>query len=174
MNLEKRVARLFRLDSDSWFRHANPWSVYTRTAVYPLLALAIWSRVWIGWWALLPTAAAVVWMWLNPRLFPPPQSTAGWSSRAVFGERVLMNHKEVPIPQHHLQMSRLLNGFNAISSIPFVYGLVVLDPVYVIGGIILTMAFKFWYLDRMVWLFEDMRNVNPEYADWVYDQGEGS
>ena len=172
MNLERSIAGLFRLDSENWLRHANPWSVYTRTAVYPLLALAIWSRVWIGWWALVPTAAALLWMWLNPRLFPAPRSTKGWSSRAVFGERVLMNRNNVPVPKHHVRMSRLLNSLNAVSSAPFIYGLIALEPVYTIGGIFLTMAFKFWYLDRMVWLFEDMRDERSEYADWVYDKNE--
>src|SRR4029453_10046537 len=46
---ERRVASLFGLKGDSWMRHANPWSVWTRFAVLPLLILAIWSRDWIGW-----------------------------------------------------------------------------------------------------------------------------
>ena len=34
---ERRVASLFGLKGDSWMRHANPWSVWTRFAVLPLL-----------------------------------------------------------------------------------------------------------------------------------------
>ena len=41
---ERRVAGLFGLKGDSWMRHANPWSVWTRFAVLPLLILAVWSR----------------------------------------------------------------------------------------------------------------------------------
>ena len=48
---EQRVAKLFGLSGDSWERHANPISVWTRFAVLPMLALSIWSRDWIGWWA---------------------------------------------------------------------------------------------------------------------------
>ena len=44
------------MSDDSWMRHANPWSVWTRYAAFPVLIAAIWSRVWIGWWALLPVA----------------------------------------------------------------------------------------------------------------------
>ena len=36
---ERRVASLFGLKGDSWMRHANPWSVWTRFAVLPLLIL---------------------------------------------------------------------------------------------------------------------------------------
>ncbi len=55
------VPRLFGLEGEAWMRHANPASVWTRFAALPLLALALWSRVWIGWWALLPVAAALAW-----------------------------------------------------------------------------------------------------------------
>jgi hypothetical protein len=41
---ERRVASLFGLKGDRWMRHANPWSVWTRFAVLPLLILAVWSR----------------------------------------------------------------------------------------------------------------------------------
>lgn len=61
MTLERRIASVFHMDEETWMRHANPWSVWTRTTALPLLILAVWSRVWIGWWALLPIAAAVLW-----------------------------------------------------------------------------------------------------------------
>jgi Family of unknown function (DUF6653) len=40
------VTRLFGLEGGTWMRHANPVSVWTRFAVLPLLALAVWSREW--------------------------------------------------------------------------------------------------------------------------------
>jgi Family of unknown function (DUF6653) len=46
------VNKLFGLEGDKWMRHANPVSVWTRFAVLPLMALAVWSREWIGWWSL--------------------------------------------------------------------------------------------------------------------------
>ena len=75
MTLERGIARLFAMSDGVWARHANPWSVWTRMATLPVLLLALWSRAWIGWWALLPVAAVLVWTWLNPRLFPPPRTT---------------------------------------------------------------------------------------------------
>ncbi len=27
---------------------------------------------------------------------------------------------------------------------------------------------KLWFIDRMVWLYEDMKNVEPEYRSWLY------
>jgi len=55
---DSRVARLFGLQGDHWMRHADPWSVWTRFLALPLLALAAWSRVWIGWWAVLAGVVA--------------------------------------------------------------------------------------------------------------------
>ena len=56
------VTKLFGLEGDRWLRHANPVSVWTRFAVLPLLALAVWSREWIGWWSLAAVALVLVFM----------------------------------------------------------------------------------------------------------------
>jgi hypothetical protein len=87
---ERRVASLFGLKGDSWMRHANPWSVWTRFAVLPLLILAVWSRD----------------------------------------------------------------------------GLVELDLLSVVAGLVIAQSAKAWYLDRMVLLYEDMKARNPGYAAW--------
>ncbi len=73
MNLERMIVRVFAMNDEVWARHANPWSVWTRFTILPLLVAAIWSRQWIGWWAALPSVALVIWTWLNPRLFPSPR-----------------------------------------------------------------------------------------------------
>jgi hypothetical protein len=101
MTLEDQAASLFQMDDDTWERHANPWSVWSRTTVLPVLILAAWSRVWLGWWALVPGAVALLWTWLNPRLFGRPASLDSWASKSVMGERVWMNRDEVPVPVHH-------------------------------------------------------------------------
>ena len=41
--LLRNVASFFRLDDAGWERHANPWSVWTRVAIWPALVLALWS-----------------------------------------------------------------------------------------------------------------------------------
>ena len=48
MTVERKIASAFRLNDKNWMKHANPWSVWTRYSVLPLIVLAFWSRVWIG------------------------------------------------------------------------------------------------------------------------------
>src|SRR5688572_32920368 len=85
---EGRVARLFGLKGESWMRHANPASVWSRFSCLSLIALAIWSRDWIGWWSLVPIALSIAWLMLNPLAFGKPKSTRNWASKGVFGERI--------------------------------------------------------------------------------------
>lgn len=60
MTLEKRLAQIFNLEGDNWMKHANPWSIWTRFATLPFLILAICSRVWIGWYCLIPILLLVI------------------------------------------------------------------------------------------------------------------
>jgi hypothetical protein len=76
------------MSDDTWRRHAHPWSVYTRFAAIPPLVLAIWSRAWIGWWSLAPLALVVIWLWLNPRVFPPVHAPTRWASKGIYGEKI--------------------------------------------------------------------------------------
>jgi hypothetical protein len=80
--MEQKVARVFGLRGDKWMRHANALSVWTRFSVLSLLALAVWSRDWIGWYSLIPITLALVWMMINPLFFAPPRSTRNWASRS--------------------------------------------------------------------------------------------
>jgi hypothetical protein len=83
--MEKVLLRLFGMSDEVWARHVNPLSVWTRMPIIALLALAIWSRTWLGWWCLVPLAAVAIWTWLNPRVFAKPRTTKHWSSRSVLG-----------------------------------------------------------------------------------------
>jgi hypothetical protein len=47
------------------------------------------------------------------------------------------------------------------------FGLVRLDVVDTIAGLVILQTAKAWYLDRQVLLFEDMK-TRPEYARWEY------
>ena len=156
------------MDEATWLRHANPLSVYTRYLGLPLLALGIWSRVWLGWWALLPIAAAIVWIWANQRIFPKPASTNNWASKAVLGERVWLNRKQVAIPAGHRRAALLLSILNGLASLPVIYGLAMLDVWPTVTGIAAAILAKTWFLDRMVWLFEDMKGRDSVYQSWCY------
>lgn len=168
MTLERKIAHLFRMDEKARRRHSNPWSGYSRFSMIPLIGLAFWSRVWLGWWSLAPIIIVLLWVWFNPRIFPEPKSTNNWASKAVLGEWVWMNRKKVAVPKHHLLMPDILSGISAIGVIPFVWGLVVLElwPT-VVGGIVIVIS-KLWFGDRMVWLYEDMKDSTPEYKSWLY------
>ena len=167
---ESWIAKLFVMTDEAWSRHANPWSVWTRFTVLPVLVLAIWSRTWIGEWAWVPTLFAFGWMWLNPRLFPAPDSTDNWASKAVLGERVWINRKAVAVPRIHRIAPTLLSGVAALG-LPFVvWGLVSVSPWPLLFGMLLIYSGKLWFLDRMVWLYEDMKGANEQYASWLYDK----
>lgn len=146
--------RLMGMDERAWMRHANPWSVWTRFTCLPLIALAIWSRAWIGWWALAPLALALAWTWWNPRAFPPPRSLDSWASRGVLGERVYLHHRE-EVAAHHRRAATVLTAASLPGAAVLVWGLAALDPWPAILGVPLTVLPKLWFADRMVWVWED-------------------
>jgi len=147
--------RAMGMDDVTWARHANPWSGWTRVTILPLFALAIWSRVWIGWWTVVPLVLLVFWTWINPRLFAEPKSLNNWMSQAVLGERVWLARVTTPIAQHHQTVTKLLNIAAGIGVLTLVYGLWALDVGFTFAGLILSMGAKLWFLDRMIWLTRD-------------------
>jgi len=160
MTLERKIANIYRMDEKARRRHSNPWSGYSRFSMVPLIGLAFWSRVWLGWWALVPIIIVLLWAWFNPRIFPEPKSTNNWASKVVLGEWVWMNRKNVSVPKHHIFMPNISSVISAIGAILFIWGLVVLGiwPT-IVGGIVIS---KLWFADRMVWLYEDMKNATPD------------
>jgi hypothetical protein len=155
-------SRLMGMNDQIWERHANPWSVYTRIPCLMLLALALWSRVWFGWFCLLPTTLILGWIWLNPRAFPPPRSTRNWASEATLGERIWLRRKWQPIPQEHARAARILTLL-AMSGIPLlVWGVWKLTPWPALFGLFVIYTGKLWFLDRMVWLYRDTDVSRPD------------
>lgn len=167
MRIDKTIEGSMAMSGKTWERHANPWSVYTRMPVLLLLVLAVWSRVWIGWWSLVPIGLLVVWTLYNPRAFPPPASTDNWASKAVLGERVWLNRKSVSIPDHHSRWALGLSIASSVALLPTIWGLYALDPWAAFLGAALASLFKVWFVDRMVWLYEDMKDATPEYRSWL-------
>jgi len=156
------MKRLFRLmqsamsmDDDAWARHANPWSVYSRMTTLPLLAFAVWSRVWLGWWALVPCALALIWIWLNPRVFPKPATRReGWAAHGTSGERLFLADSN-DVAEHHRRAVTILTLASLIGVAILTWGVVVLDPRRTLWGLTLAMTAKLWTFDRMVWLYRD-------------------
>ncbi|MEO1460224.1 MAG: DUF6653 family protein [Pseudomonadota bacterium] len=167
MSWARPIERALRMDQRSWERHANPWSAWTRVPILPLGVLALLGREWIGLWCLLPLALLAAWTWWNPRAFAPPRSTRSWASRAVMGERVWLRQGAVPIPAHHRWWADFLSLLPAPFLLPLAWGIVTLDWTLALAGTALTLGAKMWFLDRMVWLFDDMARSHPEYAGWL-------
>jgi hypothetical protein len=169
---EARVAHAFRLEGDRWMRHANPVSVWTRFAGLPLLAVSIWSRDWIGWWSLLPIGLSLVFLALNPLLFPVPASTRNWASRGVFGERVYARRDTEPIPAaFRSPVPRITYGVQLFGLVVLAYGLVELGWVGVVAavtGLVIVQTAKAWCIDRMVLLFAAMKVGREDLRGWEY------
>jgi hypothetical protein len=163
------MARLFSMSDETWEKHANPWSVWTRFTALPVLTASIWSRVWIGPWAWGLIVLAIFWIWVNPRIFSKPVSADNWASKAVLGERVWINRKQIPVPKHHRLVPNLLSGISGLGLLFLIWGLWRLDIWPTVLGAILIYAGKVWFLDRMAWLYEDMKDSTKEYSRWLYN-----
>lgn len=166
MDLAKFSEKLMAMNDAQWQRHANPWSVWSRFTVLPLLSLAVASRLVLGLYALLPCALCLLWVWLNPRLFGAPKTTNNWASMGTFGERVYLNRANVAIPAHHQRAAIVLQTLSVLGLPVYVYGLYSLDWPTLILGNLWVMVFKAWFVDRMVWLYQDMQAHDPGYRQW--------
>lgn len=155
---------------EQWFRHANPWSVWTRVATFPLIVLAIYSWVWLGWYSLVPISIIAIWTWLNPRVFPKPASTKTWASKVVFGEKVYLDHKQyqVDIPPHHHRAARATTYISLLGAILVVVGAVLPHAWLTVVGAVIAFLGKLWFVDRMVWLFDDIAREDERFAKWLY------
>jgi hypothetical protein len=110
-----------------------------------------------------------VFMMVNPLLFPPPRSTRNWASKGVFGERIWTERATVQLPpQFRSKVLQVTYAIQVAGLAVLVYGLVRLDLLEVVSGLVILQTAKAWFIDRMVLLFEHMKAGNPEYAAWEY------
>jgi polyferredoxin len=169
MDFGQVTEKSMAMDDQVWAKHANAWSGWTRVPTLPALALSIWARAWIGWWCLLPIIALLIWVWLNPRAFPAPERISNWMSKAVIGERIWLNRKKIPIPKHHARWAIILSALAALGIPPLIWGLWQFDAWAALAGLVVTVGSKLWFLDRMVWLFADMKDAYPQYSKQLQD-----
>jgi len=153
MSRQNPIARAFGMDEDAWRRHANPWSVWTRFAAIPAAILAIWSREWIGWWALVPFALVVAWLFANTRVFAPVSTPDSWAAKGIFGERLWIEDKGQMPAEHKAVLRRLvyvgLAGFALMA-----WGLFALEVWPTVFGLTLTVLAQLWRIDRFGLLYE--------------------
>lgn len=155
MNVADGIARLFTMDDLSWRRHANPWSVWTRLAAVPLSVAAGWSRVWIGWWFLLPLALVVAWLFLNTRVFAAVPDD-GWAARGIYGEHLWLERPDVMPPEHRVVL-RMLVFVGLAGGAIMIYGVVALSlwPAWL--GVVILLMGQLWRIDRMGLLYGEAR-----------------
>lgn len=128
------------MDDLTWRRHANPWSVWTRFAAIPAGMLAVWSRVWLGWWCLVPIGVVVVWLYLNVKVFAPIGAPSNWVSRGILGEQ-LWFERRVQLPRDLLVAQRWLIAFGFSGTVLIVWGLTKLELVpAVLGALVLSIS----------------------------------
>ena len=168
---DRRVAKAFGLEGDAWMRHANPASVWTRFSALSLLAVAVWSRDWIGIWSSdSRSRSRLSWMFVNPLFFKPPRSTRNWASRTVLGERIWVDRDEVELPEQFRSRapSLLANVYSGIGLAFLAYGLVDLNLLATVAGLLITHGGKVWYLDRVSLAVRGDEGRKAEYASWDY------
>ena len=158
--------KLMSMDEDTWLRHANPMSVWSRIATGPVLFFALWSHVWIGWLAAIPTGVIAIWIWLNPRVFSKPETADAWASKAVLGERVWLNRKHVRIPEEMAHVAFLTTLVSGVMMLLAIAGLVLQDFWMAFLAWHFSIFAKLWFLDRMARLWEIMKDASPTYQAW--------
>lgn len=90
-------------------------------------------------------------------------------SKGVLGEKIFTERRKTKteIPSHHVTMANMTTILTIIGVVILVYGLVVLEVWPTVAGASIAILGKTWYVDRMVWLYEDMKHI-PEYQEWLY------
>lgn len=130
------------LSEKTWEKHANPWSGWTRVLSMPGLALGLYLH---NFWIL---GAVVVWLIVNPMLFPKPKSVDNWMSKGVLGEQLYYKDGKKLMKD----LPTLLNILNIPTFAAFLYFSWQQELIPMILAGLLTMTIKFWFIDRMALL----------------------
>lgn len=124
-----------------WAKHSHPLSGWSRFATYPFVFLPFWYHSWILFFLV------VIWLAVNPILFPEPKSLNNWISKGVLGEKIWTRKKPWGLP---MLLVFLMIPLFLTSLITAYYNL--FWPTMFFAGIAFVM--KLWFVDRMVFLYE--------------------
>jgi hypothetical protein len=131
------------MKEQTWERHSNPWSGWSRMVGYWALLGAIFlHNVWF-------IGIVIVFLIINPKLFPPPKHQKAWMSKSVLGEQIYtktgMLKKDLPT---------FLNFLNLPFFVGSVYFSYTQNLWLAILTCILSTTYKLWFLDRMVSIYD--------------------
>ena len=80
-----------------------------------------------------------------------------------------MNRDKISISEIHKKpIHQILNIISSIGFLLSIWAIVNYSIWGAVLGTALAYLGKSWYLDRMVWLYEDMKDSNEEYKSWDY------
>jgi hypothetical protein len=147
------ITKAFGMTDEAWRRHANPWSVYSRFAAIPAMILAIWSRVQLGWWSLAPVGLVVIWLWLNPHVFPPVTTPRSWAAKGIYGEKLWLQ-EPASVPRDYRVVLRWVAVPGFCGFVLLIWGLVQLLVWPTIFGATLIVLAQLWRIDRLGMLYE--------------------
>lgn len=143
------VTRTEDLSTRFWARHSNPWSGWSRVSALPLLGAAVAGH------SALAIALVVLWLVLNPLVFPPPPHNRAWMTRGVLGERLYFSSG----PRLRRDLPTLLNLANVPAFAAFLWFAWHRDAAAAVSTGVLVAVLKFWFLDRMVALYDDVADA---------------
>jgi hypothetical protein len=95
-------------------------------------------------------------------VFPAYNNDNAWMTRGVLGERLFLNRRKVAIPGNHMVAAHVLTGFAGFFLMIAIIGFVTQHFWLALGGWLLSITFKMWFVDRMAWLYETMKDGAPE------------
>ena len=132
------------LSDKAWDRHTNPWSGWSRVLSMPMLAVGLYLH---SYWII---GITLVWLVVNPVLFPRPKSVDNWMSKGVIGERLYFKDGK----KLRRDLPTLLNLANIPLFGLFIYFGWQQELIPLVLSSLLVMVVKFWFIDRMVRLAE--------------------
>ncbi|WP_435195784.1 DUF6653 family protein [Natronomonas sp. EA1] len=124
-----------------WARHANPKSGWTRVAITPLLASAIYHRQ--------PRLLLLVlgWTVVNPVAFSPPENADSWMTRGVLAERAWLADGNRTVGT---DWPNVLNLANAPVTGYFLWATLRKRPVHTVLATVLLAGLKLWWVDEII------------------------
>lgn len=148
------------MKDETWYRHANPWSGWSRILSYPIIYIPVWflqefiANPAQNWYVILGFILVAVWYAINPRIFPKPKNYDSWISKGVLGEKAWTK----------IGVKDINFAFGVVSAIFFIPAVIFCYfkdfwPMMFFGAVAILL--KMWFLERMVSYYEAHREEIP-------------